>query len=159
MNGSMGNMASGAPETPVSDNILSLKTVQRMLPLVQLIVDDVVNNQRTVDRLLPEQERLDRQKRDLAWPERQRRYDLLEQFNTASNKLQSAKDELHELGVAVLDSQLGRVGFPTMVNNRRAYFSWQPGEEGLHSWHFAEESVFRPIPAAWLKELSISGKN
>src|SRR5580704_12391223 len=127
MNGSMGNnMASGAPETPVSENILSLKTVQRMLPLVQRIVDDVVNNQQTLDRLLPEQERLDRQKRDLAWPERQRRYDLLEQLTTAANKLQAAKDELQELGVAVLDSQQGRVGFPTMVNNRRAYFSWKP---------------------------------
>jgi len=63
MNGSMGNMASGAPETPVSENILSLKTVQRMLPLVQRIVDDVVTHQQTLDRLQPEQERLDRQKR------------------------------------------------------------------------------------------------
>jgi hypothetical protein len=158
MNGSMGNMASGAPETPVSENILSLKTVQRMLPLVQRILDDVVNNQQTLEKLLPEQERLDRQKRDLAWPERQRRYDLLEQLTTATNKLQSAKDELQDLGVALLDPHQGRVGFPTLVNNRRAFFSWQMGEDGLHSWHFAEESVFRPIPAAWLKELSISGK-
>ena len=154
MNGSMGNMASGVPETSASENILSLKTVQRMLPLVQRIVDDVIANQKVVDRLQPEQERLDRQKRDLAWPERQRRYDLLEQLTTATQKLQSAVDELQELSVAMLDPHQGRVGFPTLVNNRRAFFSWQAGEEGLNSWHFAEESVFRPIPAAWLKELS-----
>jgi hypothetical protein len=59
--------------------------------------------------------------------------------------------------VTLLDDDQGRVGFPTMVNNRRAYFSWRLGEDGLHSWHFAEESACRPIPAAWLKELTLSG--
>jgi hypothetical protein len=155
MNGSMGNMASGAPETSASETILSLKTVERMLPLVQRIVEDVISSQKTLDRLLPEQERLDRQKRDLAWPERQRRYDLLEQLTTASRQMQDAVQELQELSVVLLDAHQGRVGFPTLVNNRPAFFSWQAGEEGLHSWHFAEEdNVFRPIPAAWLKELS-----
>src|SRR5271156_1306838 len=115
MNGSMGNMASGAPETSASGTILRLKTVERMLPLVQRIVEDVISSQQTLDRLLPEQERLDRQRRDLAWPERQRRYDLLEQLTTASQKMQAARDELQELGVALLDAHQGRVGFPTMV--------------------------------------------
>ena len=51
---------------------------------------------------------------------------------------------------------LAGLGLP-MVNNRRAYFSWQLGEEGLHSWHFLEETACRPIPTTWLKELSLSG--
>ena len=156
MSNSMGNMA---PETPVSENILSLKTVQRMLPLVQRIVDDIVHSQEALDRLQPEQDRLDRVKRDLAWPERQQRYKLLEELTTASQKLQGATEELNELGVALLDSHQGRVGFPTLVNNRRAFFSWQAGEEGLHTWHFAEEHDFRPIPPSWLKEISMYGKN
>jgi hypothetical protein len=159
MNGSMGNMAFGAPETPASENILSLKTVQRMLPLVQRIVDDIVQSQDALVKIQPQQDLLESQKRILAWPERQRRYQLLEQINTASQKITSAKDELNDLGVVLLDEQLGRVGFPTLVNNRRAFFSWQAGEDGLHSWHFAEEKVFRPIPPAWLKELSLSAKS
>jgi hypothetical protein len=60
--------------------------------------------------------------------------------------------------VVLLDDLQGRVGFPTLVNNRRAYFSWHPGEEGLHSWQFADEDIARPIPMAWLKEISFSGK-
>ena len=69
-----------------------------------------------------------------------------------------AVDELQTLGVSLLDAEEGRVGFPTMVNNRPAYFTWRPGEDGLHSWQFAEESVCRPIPLSWFKETSFSGK-
>jgi hypothetical protein len=159
MNGSMGNMAFGASETPASENVLSLRTVQRMLPLIQRIVDDIIRAQQEMVRLQPEQDRLESQKRVLAWPERQRRYDLMESISGTLRNLEAAHEELHELGVVLLDPQLGRVGFPTLVNNRRAFFSWQPGEDGLHSWHFAEETVFRPIPPAWLKELSMSGKD
>lgn len=153
MNGSMGNMAFGAPETPASESVLNLTTVQRMLPLVQRIVDDIITGQSTLDRLQPEQERLDRQKRDLVWPERQRRYAVQEQVDTAVRLVQGAIEELQGLGVVLLDVKEGRVGFPTMVNNRRAYFSWHNGEEGLNTWHFAEETNRRPIPAAWFKEI------
>jgi hypothetical protein len=127
-----------------------------MLPLVERILADLRDRQQTLQRLTPEQLRLERQKRDLTWPERQRRYHIQDEMAVAERALQETVDELSNLGVALLDADTGRVGFPTMVNNRRAYFSWRPGENGLHSWHFAEESVCRPIPAAWLKELSFS---
>jgi hypothetical protein len=156
MNGSMGNMAFGAPETPASEAILNLTTVKRMLPLVQGIVKDIMAHQLSLERLQPEQERLDRRKRNLDWPQRQRRYQLQEQLDQLYKQLLSNQEELLELGVVLLDPTEGRVGFPTLVNNRRAYFSWHVGEEGLNSWHFAEESNRRPIPAAWLKEISLA---
>jgi hypothetical protein len=160
MNGSKGYRASDAGEKPErGEVVLSLRTVQRMLPLVARIVDDFLNNQKILGRLLPEEEMLDRKRRTLAWPERQRRYQLKEEVVRAETGLMGAREELDELGVLMLDSHLGRVGFPTMVNNRKAYFSWQPGEDGLHSWHFAEETQCRPIPPAWLKEISMSAKN
>jgi hypothetical protein len=130
-----------------------------MLPLVGRIVDDILLRQKSLRDLQPEERSLDRRKRALDWPQRQRRYQLKEEMATLDSELQQAFAELDELGVVLLDSGNGRVGFPTMVNNRRAYFSWQPGEDGLHSWHFAEERQCRPIPAAWLKELSLSSKS
>lgn len=155
MNGSKGYRAPDASEKPLESlPIFSLTTVQKMLPLVGRIVDDYLHSQLAHVRLEPEEARLDRQRRDLAWPERQRRYEVKEQLTQAENSMSAAVEELDGLGVRLLDADLGRVGFPTMVNNRRAYFSWRHGEEGLHTWHFAEEEVFRPIPAAWLKELS-----
>ena len=106
MNGSTGNMASGAPEQR-GEIILSLSTVQRMLPLVQRIVDDILLHQKTLLRLSPEQDRLDRQRRSLAWPERQRRYQVREDVLTAENGLQTALHELQELGVVLLDYRRG----------------------------------------------------
>jgi len=52
---------------------------------------------------------------------------------------------------AELDADAGRVGFPTAVNNRPAYFSWTPGEAELEFWHFADETARRPIPKLWAK--------
>jgi hypothetical protein len=160
MNGSKGYRAPDASENSVESlPILSLTTVQKMLPLVQRIVDDYLDKQHTLLRLEPEEARLDRQRRDLTWPERQRRYEVKEQRVAVEHSMSDAVDELHTLGVLLLDQDTGRVGFPTMVNNRRAYFSWRHGEEGLHCWHFAEDETFRPIPAAWMKEIAVSGKN
>jgi len=154
MNSSKGDRATGVPETP--EAAYSLKTVHKMLPLVGRIVDDILNRQHALERLEPEQARLDRQRRDLSWPERQRRYQVQEELAQAERALNEVRDELAGLHVVLLDDDLGRVGFPTMVNNRRAFFSWRLGEDGLHSWHFAEENACRPIPAAWLKELSLT---
>src|SRR5262249_1446517 len=153
MNGSTGNMASGAPEQG-GEIILSLSTVQRMLPLVQRIVEDILRLQKVVNALQPEQERLHRQRRTLSWPERQRRYQLQEEAADSERGLQDAFQELQELGVALLDPETGRVGFPTRVNDRPAFFSWRLNEDGLHHWHFADDGVLRPIPPAWMKELS-----
>jgi hypothetical protein len=160
MNGSTGNKAFGASEKPERDDvILSLSTAQRMLPLVQRIVGDILTHQQALVRLAPEQERLQRQRRGLAWPERQRRYQLQEEIAVAERGLSESHEEIQNLGLSLLDAETGRIGFPTKVNDRRAFFSWRPGEEGLHSWHFAEESVCRPIPSAWMREISLARKS
>jgi hypothetical protein len=159
MSGTKGFRTPDASDKPErGETNLNLKTVQRMLPLVQRIVDDILASNKAVERLQPQERALDRQKRVLDWPERQRRYHIKEDLAEADMSLQNALVELRELGVVLLDGDLGRVGFPTIVNNRRAYFSWRPGEDGLHSWQFADEDVTRPIPMAWLKEISFSGK-
>jgi hypothetical protein len=161
MNGSRENMASGAPEKPNRrGRVISLVTARRMLPLVQRIVTDVLSRQTSLDLLHPEQSHLDRNKRTLSWPQRQRRYHLREEIAGAEHGLEAALAELQELGVELLDPAVGRVGFPTVVNDRPAYFSWQPGEEGIQGWHFAEESKCRPIPPSWqtVGDVSVTGQ-
>ena len=162
MNGSTGNTASNAPERPERrDTVMSLVTARRMLPLVERVVRDILEQQKTLDRLNPEQDRLDRHRRDLVWLERQRRYQIREEVAVAEQHMRGALDELQGLGLALLDADTGRIGFPTIVNDRKAFFSWQPGEEGIRSWHFVEESTCRPIPAQWLKagDISLMGKS
>jgi len=160
MNGFTGNKAFGASEKPEGgDIVLSLSTAQRMLPLVRHIVEDILTNEQALAHLQPEQDKLFRQRRSLAWPERQRRYQIQEEIACAERNLHEAYEEMQSLGVTLLDAETGRVGFPTLVNDRRAFFSWRPGEDGLHSWHFAEESVCRAIPDPWMREISLARKS
>jgi hypothetical protein len=159
MSGSRSFPTSDASESPERNEVvLSIKTVYKMLPLVQRIASDIVEGHRAIDGLQPEQNRLDKQRHSLTWPERKRRYEIREELGKAEKELEIAHAELRELGLVVLDELAGRIGFPTMVNNRRAYFSWLPSEEGLKNWRFADEDVDRPIPASWMKEVALVAK-
>jgi hypothetical protein len=153
MNGSAENKAHGASRKPGrSEQNLKLETAQRMLPLVQRIIEDIVACRAALAVLVPEQDRLDRQKRDLTWPERQRRYVVRDEIKSRERSLEESNTELRGLGVTLMDAIKGCVGFPTQVNNRQAFFSWQRGEEGVHFWHFPGEDKRRPIPVSWIKE-------
>lgn len=157
MSGSRSFSTSDASEQPErGEVVLSLKTVNKMLPLVQRIAGDVLASHRATLRLQPEEDRLDRQKRTLDWPSRQRRYQIKEELASAGRDLEAARAELYELGLVLLDDSIGQIGFPTLVNNRRAYFSWHPAETTVQNWQFADEDVQRPIPPSWLKELAVN---
>jgi hypothetical protein len=139
------------------DAVLNLKTVHKMLPLVRGIVADLLDRHHHIAALQPQEARLHRQRRSLDWAQRKQRYLLQSDIATHDSGMQDALEELNQLGVVLLDAEEGRVGFPTLVNNRPAFFTWRPGEDGPHTWQFAEENVARPIPAAWLQEISLSG--
>jgi hypothetical protein len=120
-----------------------------MLPLLRLIVGDLVTAQRGIDRLQPEHDRLFRQRFQLTWPERSRRYEVQEQLDAHEKSRRAALHEMEELGVALLDPDVGRIGFPTIVNGRRAYFSWKPADAELCFWQYVGETAVRPIPEGW----------
>jgi hypothetical protein len=159
MSGSRSYPTSDASESSERNEVvLNLKTVQKMLPLVQQIAQDIVARHRVIERLHLEEERLDQQRRNLEWPKRQRRYEVKEELAKAEKELEIAAAELRDLGLSVLNELDGRIGFPTMVNNRRAFFSWLPGDQSVQTWRFADEDVDRPIPPSWLKELGFASK-
>ncbi len=158
---STGNRASGASKRPSRrERIMTLTTARKMLPLIQRIVKDFLDLHKQLDKILPEQKRLERHRRDLSWPERRRRYILADEVKAIEKQLEEAFQELHQLGVAIIDAGLGRVGFPTLVNNRPAYFAWWPGEVDITNWHFSTESRCRTIPESWVEadNASMSGK-
>jgi hypothetical protein len=152
MNGSTGNRASEAFEKRGNhDRILTWVAANRMLPLVRQIVADVIEGHQRLTAMQSEKDHLDRHRRDLSWPERARRYHLDEDIAAGERALRGALTELDGLGITLLDGDTGRVGFPTKVNNRRAFFSWLPGEETLSFWHYVDDNERRPIPATWTK--------
>src|SRR5262249_45097117 len=145
--------ASEKPER--RDVVLNLATAQRMLPLVRQIAADILQCHQELSRLRPEQQRLDRNRHNLSWPQRQRRYEVREETIVAEQNLLDALAELEVLGLNLENQAAGQIGFPTLVNDRKAYFSWKLGENGLQYWHFAGEAVRRPIPSTWAKAADI----
>lgn len=151
------NRASNSAGKPRKKDVtLDLPTARKMLPLVQSIVADIVNFRRALNRLAPEQERLDRQRRDLAWQERQRRYQVADEIAAAEKAWATAVTELNGLGVALVDDEAGEVDFPTKVNGRSAAFSWLLGEDALKHWHYTDEEFRRPIPNEWDKNGTVT---
>lgn len=146
------NRASNSAGKPRKKEVsLDLSTARQMLPLVRGIVADVMTARQAIGRLVPEQERLDRQRRELVWQERQRRYQVIDEIAAAEKAWTVAVAELNGLGVTLVDDEMGEVDFPTKVNGRTAAFSWLVGEEALRHWHYADEESRRPIPPDWDK--------
>src|SRR5687767_11498518 len=88
---------------------LDLPTARQMLPLVKSIVQDIVDRRRLLNRLHPEQENLERHRRELAWAERERRYHIQEEIAAAEGAYKQAVSELRDLGLALVDVAIGRV--------------------------------------------------
>jgi hypothetical protein len=150
MNGFTERRTSGAGERPGrNDLVLTWEASSAMLPLVRRVVADVLQHQQRLAQLRPERDRLERNRLQLAWLERARRYEIEEEIASVANELRCSRGELESLGVALLDAEAGLVGFPTIVNNRRAFFSWKPGEEGLTFWNFAGDLNRRLVPSNW----------
>jgi hypothetical protein len=142
-----------APEAPQRSGghgvVLTWDAGCAMLPLVGRIAADLARLEAELADLRPEKARLDARRLQLDWPGRARRYELDREIAAAEADLRGCRAELDALGVAVLDGPSGLVGFPTIVNDRPAYFSWRPGEETLAYWNFADDLERRPVPEHW----------
>ena len=136
-------------KTREKNQTVDLGTARRMLPLVQRIVTDIIHDRQELNRFQFEQEGLDRNKRELSWPERERRYALQGEVVRLEGRLQEEQQELAQLGAILVNVSTGQIGFPTLVNGRPAFFSWQVGEDNVCYWHFDGEVVRRPIPPNW----------
>lgn len=153
MSGFTENRASGASEqSGQPDRFLTWHASRAMLPLVSRIAQDIARCQNELTALRQERTQLDNLRRSLDWPRRHRRYQLDDEVAGREGVLRCLVGELEALGVALLDGDAGLVGFPTRVNDRAAYFSWQPGEEGLEYWNYADGYDRRPVPADWMEQ-------
>jgi hypothetical protein len=142
---------SGASRPKVT--LMTWENGTAMLPLVRRVVADVLACQQRLAQLQPERARLERARHHLSWPERARRYEIVDEIAFASDELRRTRAELEALGVTLLHAKSGMVGFPTIVNNRPAYFAWLPGEEKLNFWCFADDHQRRPVPEAWTRPI------
>jgi hypothetical protein len=151
MNGFTEHLPGSSERRRSAERLLTWSESRAMLPLVGRVARDIVGHRKRLAELRPERDRLERGRQRLDWPQRQRRYHVQDEIDTAEKELAALAGELDTLGVVLLDPHVGLIGFPTMVNNRPAFFSWQPDEESLTCWNFADDTIRRPIPEDWTK--------
>src|SRR5262249_10888051 len=100
-----------------------------MLPLVGMIARDVVQYHQQLFRMHPERAQPQRSRRPLNRPGRSARYQREEEVAFAEGEMRTLLAELEVLGLALLEPSLGLIGFPALVNDRQAFFSWGPGKD------------------------------
>jgi hypothetical protein len=150
MSGFTENRTPGASErSEPPERVLTWHASRAMLPLVGRIARDIATLYERLALLRPEFAQLQRNRRSLDWPGRHRRYQLEEEIAGLEASRRLVVGELEALGVVLLDPGRGLVGFPTRVNDRAAYFSWQPDEDSLLTWNYAGDGVRRPVPQEW----------
>ncbi len=150
---------SDTPGKPQKKVTLEIGTARQMLPLVRSIVTNIIEMQAELKSLNHEQETLDRNRRELSWDLRSRRYAITEEVARTEKNLSHAVSELNDLGVMLADDAAGSVDFPTRINGRGAAFSWKLGEDTVGYWHYSEEGARRPIPADWQPGTAIRVRN
>jgi hypothetical protein len=149
MSGFTENRASASEQSGPQDRIMTWHISRAMLPLVGRIARDVMHYHEQLSRMQLEFACLERNRRTLTWPDRARRYQLEEEIAAAQNEMRTLLAELEVLGLTLLEPALGLIGFPTLVNDRRAFFSWRPGEDGLLFWNYADDLTRHPVPEDW----------
>ena len=149
MNNTPNRASNPAPKPRRKDAAIDLGTARAMLPLVRGILDDLREQTQLLADLAPEQDRLERHRRDLSWQERQRRYAIQDEVARIERRVAGVAAELDGLGVTLVDALGGEVDFPARINGRNAAFSYVAGEAALSHWHYLGESVRRPIPSDW----------
>lgn len=131
--------------------LFTVEQANATLPLVGAIVDDLVNlSQQVVDRRL----RIDNLTggRDMASgdPYDDELAQIEQELEKDSQKLKEYLEELRDLGVVPTTGPggFGIVDFPTLIDGRLAFLSWQYGEDEVCHWREidADFSHRQPLP-------------
>jgi hypothetical protein len=137
-----------------SGDVLTWEESQAMVPLVSSIVRDLIGLATDLDRCEEELSSLPRLN-ELDWRGRSKAYALQEQIATISKDLRNAYLELEGLHLTLLNAESGMVGFPTLVNNRRAFFTFTLGEKSIASWCYSCDPTLRPVPKSWIRTVAM----
>ncbi len=136
--------------------IMTLETAESMLPLASRVAEDLKCASSRVRILRTEKNFYEKKKNKLNWIERRKSYEVTDELFFISSTLENILVEIKSMGIEPLVPELGLIGFPTLVNNRKAYFSWKPGEPCVCFWNFSEELNRRPVPPTWYIEAGIN---
>jgi hypothetical protein len=129
------------PGLKVKSKILSIEESNRMLPLLQVIVRDVM---KCWDSIIYKRSQLELLEKSLAatreskWE--QQLQDLKIELNRLIDRINGYIREVEELGCFVEEFKRGVINFPSLYLGRKVFLCWTPGDPEVRYWHELDES-------------------
>ncbi len=111
--------------------VFTLDEANRMLPLVQRIVRDIVESHSRLQDLAAHYSGLDPQAPDV----KERRRELRREIDRLTDTVNKYVGELHELGCLFKGFEDGLVDFYATKGGRPIFLCWKLGEEQIEWWH------------------------
>ena len=114
-----------------------------MLPLLRLIVTDISLSHRELTERKSNLRRMLRRNEGKA---RFQIYDseiteIQEDLKNETSHLENYVSELEQLGVILRSAHDGIVDFPTVIDDRPAYYTWQMEQQDIVDFHRADETT------------------
>lgn len=125
--------------------IFDLTLANRAVPLVKRVAVDIVELK---TRLSHRQGRLRASISQTSRSSRER-FVLEDEVRRIRGDLRTVIDELHAMGVVLLNPSVGEVGFPTIVNGSLAYLVYRSECDAVIGWRYRDQAKLRPLPAHW----------
>lgn len=113
--------------------LFTVEDANRTLPLVQRIVDDIVQQYRLWREKVLELDLISSTSR--GGEQRVRAEELERDSQRLAREIDGFKRELEELGIQLKDPRLGLVDFPSEMNGRAVLLCWRLGESEVGFWH------------------------
>lgn len=147
-------------ETP--KRLFKPEQADEMLPLVQRIVQDIVEQYPKLRTRVVEREKLNRPAAPAVAVGVKREGVLAQlegEIEVLARKIDTFVEELRSLGVELKDYERGLVDFPCQLGGRTAYLCWKLGEPSVQFWHDLDSGFTgrKPLPPA-AEEVDSSSK-
>ena len=130
----------------LTKTVFDLELARAATPLVLRILADVSSLRGRLKQNRDRRNSLDVD--PLASPSRER-FLLDDEAEELRAALRDVVDELHAMGVALLDPVRGAAGFPTLVNGAAAYLVVRAEDGRVAFWRYRDQPRLRPIPDHW----------
>ncbi|HUP79132.1 MAG TPA: DUF2203 domain-containing protein [Pirellula sp.] len=129
--------------TTKTTHLFTIEQARAMLPLLRLIVTDISLSHR---ELTERKSNLRRMLRRNTGKARFQIYDaeiteIQEDLKNKTSHLEDYVSELEQLGVILRSSHDGIVDFPTVIDDRPAYYTWQMEQQDIVDFHLADETT------------------
>lgn len=133
--------------TQNQSRLVTIDEANKMLPLIQNVVEDIVRIWDCIIQKRTELECLEKNPaREEASEIQLTAQDLKLELNGFIDRINGYIREIEELGCFVQEFKRGVINFPTLYVGRKVFLCWRPGDEEVRYWHELDESFTERTP-------------